>query len=510
MWSKQVLHDLVRSRIGDQKLVVVANREPYQHQYAGDQIVCIAPVSGMVTALHPILRACGGIWVAHGNGTADRATVDSRDHVQVPPDNPEYTLRRVWLSKRQVNGYYNGMANAGLWPLCHQVFVRPVYDPRHWPIYREVNRQFADTVLEEIGDAPALVFVQDYHYGLLARQLKEAAPQVIIAQFWHIPWPSADVFQTFPWKEELLDGLLGNDLLGFHLRYHCQNFLETVERTLEAKVDYERFEVLRGGKATLVRPFPIGIDFEGHDATARSGVVELEMARWKNTLQLSDQTLGIGIDRIDYTKGIPERLHALDLLLERQPELRGKLLFVQIGVPSRGEVAQYDALNREIDDLVGHLNWKWQTGAWRPIVYLKQQHSPVQMMALHRLAHFCVVSALDDGMNLVAKEFVASRFDEDGTLVLSKFTGAARELSQALLVNPFALDDLAQAIRAAITMPPEERRRRMQLLRQSVEQHNVFRWAGKMLSSLLAVEPAEPNDAATEESDRCLPQFSSI
>ncbi|HYV39662.1 MAG TPA: trehalose-6-phosphate synthase [Gemmataceae bacterium] len=495
MWNKDALQDLIHTRLADHPLILVANREPYQHRFAGGRIECVPPASGMVSALEPIMRSCGGVWVAHGSGNADRKTVDAHDQIRVPPQDPSYTLRRVWLSKGQVEGYYNGLANEGLWPLCHMVFTRPVFNPRHWPVYRQVNEHFAHAVLEEASDNAAFVFIQDYHFGLLPRVLKEGNSKLIVAQFWHIPWPSPEVFQTFPWKEELLDGLLGNDLLGFHLRYHCKNFLDTVDRTLEAKVDYERFEVTRGGKTTVVRPFPISIDFEEHEQLAASAAVEGDMERWRQQLGLTDEILGIGIDRIDYTKGIPERLHALDLLLEKHPEYRQRIVFVQIGVPTRSHVPQYKRLDDDIDSLVEEINWRWSSDSWRPIVYLKQQQGPVQMMALHRLADFCVVSSLDDGMNLVAKEFVASRVDGDGALILSRFTGAARELSQAQLVNPFAVEEVAAAMHAVLTMPEEDRRRHMQKMRTAVADNNIYRWAGKFLSSLLNFEfPESPRE----------------
>jgi trehalose 6-phosphate synthase len=493
MWTKDALQDLAETRLGDHRLILVANREPYQHRYAGGRIECVPPASGMVSALEPILRACGGVWVAHGSGSADRKTVDAYDHVGVPPDDPRYTLRRVWLTKEQEDGYYNGLSNEGLWPLCHMVFTRPVFNPRHWLVYRQVNEHFARAVLEESGGDAAFVFIQDYHFGLLPRVLKDNNPNLIVAHFWHIPWPSPEVFQAFPWKEELLDALLGNDLLGFHLRYHCQNFLHTVDRTLEAKVDYERFEIVRGGKVTVVRPFPISIDVEGHEATAGGPAVEREMERWRQQLGLTDQRLGIGIDRIDYTKGLPERLRAIDHFLQTNPEFRERFLFVQIGVPSRTHVHQYQLVDDEVDGLVEDINWRWSTDSWRPIVYLKRQHGPVQMMALHRLADFCVVSSLDDGMNLVAKEFVTSRLDEDGVLILSRFTGAARELEDAVLVNPFATEELAAAIQRALAMPEEECRKRMQKMRAVVAQNNIYRWAGKFLSTLLKFEfPESP------------------
>jgi alpha,alpha-trehalose-phosphate synthase [UDP-forming] len=489
MWTRDALQDLIHAKLGAHRLILVANREPYLHRFVGGKIECLPPVSGMVSALEPIMRACGGVWIAHGSGNADRRTADAGGRLGVPPGRPEYTLRRIWLTKEQQDGYYNGAANEGLWPLCHMVFTRPLFNPKHWPIYREVNEMFAQAVLEEADDEPAFVFIQDYHFGLLPRILKERNPgNLIVAHFWHIPWPNPETFQTFPWKEELLDSLLGNDLLGFHLRYHCKNFLDCVDRTLEAKVDYERYEVTRGGKVTVVRPFPISIDFDAHVETARSAAVEKEIDRWRSQLGLADETLGIGIDRIDYTKGIPERLRALDRLLERDPKWRERLIFVQIGVPSRTHVRAYQLLDDEIDGLVEEINWRWSSDSWKPIVYLKQQFSPIQMMALHRLARFCIVNSLDDGMNLVAKEFVASRFDEDGVLILSRFTGAARELTDAVLVNPFAIDETAEALRSALEMAPEEKRKRMQKLRGVVAVNNIYRWAGKYLSTLLKFE----------------------
>jgi trehalose 6-phosphate synthase len=501
MWTRKALHDLIESKLRDYRFVVVSNREPYVHRYTSDgKIECIHPASGMVSAIDPILRASGGIWIAHGSGDADRRTVDAHDRLAVPPNRPHYTLRRVWLTKPQVNGYYNGLANEGLWPLCcHMACIRPVFDPANWPIYREVNELFANAVRQEVGDNPSFVFIQDFHFGLVPRLLKQAGGNCIVAQFWHIPWPNPEVFAAFPWKEQLLDGLLGNDLLGFHLRSHCVNFLEAVERTMEARVDHERFEITRGGKVTLVRPFPIGIDFDAHQTAAGSPMVEELMESWRRKLGLRDEFVGIGIDRIDYTKGIPDRLRALDRFLEKHPAYRERLLFVQIGVPSRVHVRPYKLLDDEIDHLVEEINWKWSTDSWRPIVYLKRNHSQPEMMALHRLAHFCIVNSFDDGMNLVAKEYLASRIDDDGVLLLSRFTGAARELGDAVLVNPFAVDEVAEAMRLALEMSAEERRRRMEKLRAAVAGNNIYRWAGKILSALLRFDFPEDVRAEAEQ-----------
>jgi trehalose 6-phosphate synthase len=476
---------LIADRMKDYRFIVVANREPFIHRYSGDNIEVVRPASGMATAIDPIMDASGGTWIAHGAGDADKDVVDECDRVAVPPENPTYTLRRVWLDKEQEQGFYYGLANEGLWPLCHITFTPPVFRPSDWEKYREVNRMYADAVLQEAGDTPTFVFIQDYHFCLLPRMLKDANAKLIVAQFWHIPWPNREVFRVFPWKEELLDGLLGNDLLGFHIRHHCQNFLDTIDRNIEARVDMERFEVTRNGKPTLVRPFPISIDYDEHAANAQVPEVNAAMAKWKKRLGRHAELLGVGIERLDYTKGIPQRLRAVDVLLETHPELRKRFVFLQVCVPSRSHIPEYQRVEDEVEDLVERINFKWKERGWQPIVFVKEHQSSADMMALHRLARFCVVSSLHDGMNLVAKEFVASRADEAGALILSEFTGSARELGDALLVNPFATHEIADCMYTALTMPPEEQTRRMRRMREHLERHNVYRWGGKVLSELL-------------------------
>jgi trehalose 6-phosphate synthase len=485
VWSKEALQQLIREKLRDYKFIVVSNREPYQHRRKNGGIEVVHPPGGLATGLDPIMRACGGVWVAHGSGDADRETVDANDRVQVPPDNPQYTLRRVWLTERQEELYYYRLANEGLWPLCHIAYTRPVFDPEAWQVYREVNRIFADAVLEEAGGSPTFVFVQDYHLALLPRMLKESNSNLIVAQFWHIPWPNREIFRIFPWPDELLNGMLGNDLLGFHLRHHCQNFLDTIDRAIEARVDPEMFTIDRAAHTTTVRPFPISIDFEQHERQARSEAVEREMEHWRGLLRSEGLFVGLGIDRIDYTKGIPDRLRAVDYFLREWPEYRERLIFVQVGVPSRSELPQYRGLAEEIETLVEEINSKWGTDSRKPVVFHPQPLGPVQMMALHRLSHFCVVSSLHDGMNLVAKEYVASRFDEDGVLILSRFTGAARELTDAILINPFNVEEGAAAIHEAIEVPEEERRKRMERMRSIVAANNIYRWGAKIVSELL-------------------------
>ncbi len=484
MWTKEELFQMVQARLAGHKLIVVSNREPYVHRHGEDGIEVQQPASGMAAAIDPIMRACGGTWIAHGSGNADREVVDQQNHVAVPPANPRYTLRRVWLTEQQENDYYFGCANQSIWPLCHVVFTRPVFEERYWEAYREVNELFAEAVLEEADDEPAFVFIQDYHFALLPRMLRNRKPNLKIAQFWHIPWPTPEIFRAFPWGEEMLEGLLGNDLLGFHMRYHSRNFTEAVRFGLEARADHTGFDLTRQGHVTLVRAFPISVDFEEFSAYGN----EADTGHWMEELNLEGKLLGIGIDRIDYTKGIPERLRAVDYLMEHWPEYRNRFVFVQIAVPSRSEIREYKMLDEEVTALAESINARWGNEGWKPVILYKKQHGAQEMAGLHRLARFCSVTALHDGMNLVSKEFVATRADEDGVLILSKFTGSARELSDALQVNPFSVKEIAHAYRAALEMPEQERRRRMQKMRDVVSQNNIYRWASELLSALLKFE----------------------
>jgi len=503
-WSKERLEDVARTRLGGAKLIVVANREPYIHRYQKGEIQWIRPAGGLTTALDPVMQACGGVWVAHGSGDADAQVCDANGRVGVPPDDPSYVLRRVWLSKEDEEGYYYGAANSMLWPLCHQVFCRPVFDPQHWEAYRKVNETFATAVLEEARGGPALVFVQDYHFALLPGLLKRARPDLVVAQFWHIPWPGPEKFLVCPWAKDLLNGMLGNDLLGFHTQNDCNHFLECVDRTVECRIDRERFAVQRGGQDTTVRPFPISVDpalaneYLGTDWEVRA-------ARIRKQHRLDDRLLIVGVDRVDYTKGIPERLRAVDRLLRKHPEWKERFHFVQIGAPSRTHIPAYRELTEEVEKLAEQINWDHGTDAWKPVVFINEHYGPEDIFVLYRMAAGCVVSSLHDGMNLVAKEFVTARGDDRGVLVLSRFTGAARELSDAVLVNPFDVDETADGLLAALTMPATEQERRMRRMRAQVDDHNIYRWAGMLLSEVgkrvPEPRPAEDMDSSDPEQE---------
>jgi len=480
-WDKARLQDATRSMLQGRALIVVANREPYIHVAKDGRIECQRPAGGLTAALDPVMRACGGTWIAHGSGSADRDTADEHGRLGVPPEAPTYTLRRIWLTEEEEEGYYYGFANNALWPLCHQAYCRPEFDPDTWETYRAVNQRFADAVIEEAGDQPALVFVQDYHFALLPRLLKNARPDLTVAQFWHIPWPNPETFSVCPWAAQILDGLLGNDLMAFHIQYHCNNFRDTVERALECLVDHEHFAIVRGGNTTRVLPYPISIDpdlaaeYLGNDWPRT-------VAAFRQRHGMADRPFLISVDRMDYTKGIPERLWALGRLLEKHPELRGRFHLVQVGAPSRTHLGAYQRLDAEVERRVEEVNRRFGTADWRPVVFVHEHTGPEVIYPLYRAAAGCVVSSLHDGMNLVAKEFVSARDDELGTLVLSRFTGAARELPDALIVNPFDLDQSADAMLAALTQPAEEQRARMQRMRRQVAEYNIYRWAGRLLA----------------------------
>ena len=496
VWTAERLRVSIQGKASQGSLVVVSNREPYMHVHKGKAIELLIPASGLVTALEPILRACDGIWIASGSGDADRETVDEQDHLRVPPDKPDYTLRRVWLSKEVEHGHYYGFSNEGLWPLCHIAHTRPIFRAADWQRYQIANRQFADAVLQEIaGVEHPLVLVQDYHFALLPRMVKEARPDARVAIFWHIPWPNPEAFGICPWQRELVSGLLGADLIGFQIQAHCDNFLETVDAALESQIEWERFAVKRGGHITFVHPFPISVDFReaqrGLDPVESPYVLRSELL---GKLGIKANFIGVGVDRVDYTKGLLERLRGIERFLEKWPAYREKFTFVQIGAPSRTEIKRYHDFLEELEAEAARINARWQTAEWKPIALLTRHHSHEEILPYYRAADFCMVTSLHDGMNLVAKEFIAARDDEEGALILSQFTGAARELRDAIIVNPYDVEQLAEAIRVALEMDTEERQTRMRLLRNNVMRHNVFAWAGSLITELseIRIEEAQP------------------
>jgi len=481
VWGPETLRAMLHGELRGDDVIVLSNREPYIHSHKGDEIVVQRPASGLVTALEPIMRACSGTWIAHGGGDADKETVDANDRVSVPPGKPAYQIRRLWLTPEQEAGYYYGFSNEGLWPLCHIAHVCPIFRSSDWKHYVDVNRIFAEAVVQEAKSPDPIVLVQDYHLALVPRMIREKLPDATVITFWHIPWPNPESFAICPWRQEIVDGLLGSSILGFHTQFHCNNFVDTVDRFLEARVDRESFEVTSGGKQTAVRRYPISIDWPPDDDTMEkpADICRAEI-RAANNLP-ADQLLGIGVDRLDYTKGIVERFRSIERLFELQPEWIGRFTFIQIGAPTRSSIPEYQLHEANVRATAERINERFGTEN-APAIILKLEHHGQRAVYEHyRASELCFVSSLHDGMNLVAKEFIAARNDDQGVLLLSEFTGAARELPEALIVNPYDADQCAAALHMALTMSPTEQRDRMRLMRGLVAEFNVYRWAGRML-----------------------------
>jgi len=482
-WTAERLRTLLQTQLSGDQVIVVSNREPYIHERGTDGIVVKRPASGLVTAVEPVMRACSGTWVAHGSGSADREVVDAGDRVLVPPGQQDYWLRRVWMTPEEEQGYYYGFANEGMWPLCHVAHVRPIFRESDWEAYRAINQRFADAVIAEArGDDP-VVLVQDYHFALLPGMIREKLPQATILTFWHIPWPNPESFGICPWRREILQGMLGSTILGFHTRFHCKNFIETVDRYLEARIEHEHSTIAFQEKETLVESYPISIEWPGEAEVSSWAPVAECRRRVVERLGLPpDACIGVGVDRFDYTKGILERLNAVERLLEKWPAWVGRFVFVQVAAPTRSALDEYRSFQERVERVTERINLRFGRPDYQPVHLLAQHHEHDAVMELFRAADVCVVTSLHDGMNLVCKEFVAARDDLQGVLILSRFAGAARELAEALIVNPYHVEETADALNRAATMPAAEQRERMASLRSTVREFNVFRWAGRMLA----------------------------
>src|SRR5687768_4732425 len=480
-WGPEALKAILHGELRGDQVIVVSNREPYIHSRTEAGISVGRPASGLVTALEPIMRACSGTWIAHGSGSADREVVDRHDRIQIPVDDPSYQLRRIWLTPEEEQGYYYGFANEGLWPLCHIAHVRPTFRTSDWIQYERANRKFADAIVQEAKSSDPIVLVQDYHLALVPRLVRERLPAATIITFWHIPWPNPEAFAICPWRQELLDGLLGSSILGFHTQFHCNNFVDTVDRQLEARVDRETFSVSYKGQTTAVKRYPISVEWPPSKSLVAMPIEECRArVRERHGLPL-DHSLGLGVDRLDYTKGLEERFNAVERLLELHPEWIGKFTFIQIAAPTRASIEQYHNYEERVRALADRINERFARSKYPAIILEAKHHEPEQVYEYFRGADLCFVSSLHDGMNLVAKEFVAAREDDRGVLILSQFTGAARELPEALIVNPYDMDQCASALNVALTMPLRTQRTRMRLMRGLISEFNVYRWAGRML-----------------------------
>jgi trehalose 6-phosphate synthase len=498
-WDAERLRALLRSQLRGDELIVVSNREPYIHEVSESGVVCKRPASGLVTAVEPVMRACSGTWIAHGSGNADKEVVDRQDRVMVPPGSSDYTLRRIWLTPEEEKGYYYGFANEGLWPLCHVAHVRPVFREADWAMYRLINQRFADAVVAQAHSEDPVVLVQDYHFALLPALVRQRLPRATIISFWHIPWPNPESFGICPWRVELLEGMLGSTIMGFHTRYHCKNFLETVDRNLEARIEHEDSTISFNKQTTLVASYPISIAWpdEAQRALWPSVADCRRVVRERLGLALGHK-LAVGVDRFDYTKGILERIRALERLLEKQPQWIGSLSLLQVAAPSRSELEEYKAFQLRIHQATDQINARFGREGYQVVCLLDRHHDRAAVDELYRAADVCVVTSLHDGMNLVSKEFVAARDDEQGVLILSRFAGAAAELKEALIVNPYHVEEGADALQRALTMPEAEQRERMSNLRATVRDDNVYRWAGRMLTDAAHWRLRERIEARTQ------------
>jgi trehalose 6-phosphate synthase len=490
-WNPDSLRRLLQKELAGERIIVVSNREPYIHVHRQGRIELQRPASGVVTAIEPVMRACSGTWIAHGGGSADREMVDGRDRVMIPPEHPEYTLRRIWLTREEELGYYYGFANEGLWPLCHIAHVRPVFRSSDWQNYTAINQRFADAVVREAESDNPVVLAQDYHLALLPEMVRRVLPKATIIMFWHIPWPNPESFGICPWREELLKGMLGSTILGFHTPFHCKNFIETVDRYLEARIEHESSTISRHGKLTLVENYPISIQWPSPWQESQPSVDECRKAVMQSLKLSEGHLIGLGVDRQDYTKGILERFRAVENMLEKHPEMIGRFTFIQIAAPTRSILDDYQAFDVQVRTLAGQINQRFEKDGYQPICLKSEHHEPEEVNRYYRAADVCMVTSLHDGMNLVAKEFVAARDDEGGVLVLSQFTGAAHELYESLIVNPYHIEQTAEALYRGLTMPDMEQQERMRSMRALVRDYNVFRWAGRMLLDAARIRQRE-------------------
>jgi trehalose 6-phosphate synthase len=486
IWTPERLKVEMKNLLENKKMIVVSNREPYMHIHEGKEIRCIVPASGMITAMEPILKACSGLWIASGTGDADKETVDKHGKVDVPPEEPRYTLRRLWLTKEEEQHFYYGFSNEGLWPLCHIAHTRPVFRNDDWKYYKKVNEDFAKAVLEETkNEEDPFILIQDFHFALLPELIKKEKPKAKVAIFWHIPWPNPESFGICPWQREILNGMLGADLIGFHTQYHCNHFLETVNNALESRVLWDDFSVKKAGHTTFVKPFPISIDFTLKDYDIAAP--KIKPSQLLNEYGLVSKFIGIGVDRIDYTKGIVEKFLAIERFLEKNPSYVGKFTFVQIGAPSRTLIKSYSDTVSAVENEAIRINLRFKAKNWKAILFLKRHHSHEEISPFYSSADFCMVTSLHDGMNLVAKEFVASRNLNDGSLILSRFAGASQELQGAIIINPYDIEKSADAIKLALEMSKEEQYQRMIQMRLVIVRHNIFSWAATLLRTMATI-----------------------
>jgi trehalose 6-phosphate synthase len=489
LWTAERLRSWLAATYGGESIVVLANREPFRHDCQPDgEIVVNRSAGGLVTALEPFIQACSGVWVAHGAGTADRVVVDGRDGVDVTSaDGSWYRLRRVWLEPHEERGYYHGFANEGLWPLCHQAHVQPIFRPDDFGWYHKVNARFADAVCSEVATKSPLVLVQDYHFALVPQAIRKRLPLSTIVTFWHIPWPHPQQYAICPWGRQLLEGLIGSNIVGFQTPDDCRNFIDTVKCVLDVQVDRGRNLILQDDREVAIRVYPVSVEWPRRWVCQLQPIEDCRVSVCRQFDLRPDIRLAVGIDRLDYTKGIVEKCLTVERLLELNPELRERFALLQIAEPSRDRVPAYRAYRERLLATIDRINLRFATAGYRPIILLETHHDQADVYRLLRAADVCYVGSLHDGMNLVAKEFVTARDDNRGVLILSQFAGAARELIDALIVNPYAIDATARRLAEALSMTDDEQSRRMRTMRSTVAEFNIYRWAGEMMKDATRV-----------------------
>lgn len=467
------------------ELYVISLTEPYQHSYTLSGVECSMPAGGLTAALDPVLREFGGTWIAAGTEDADWEHVDENNRLEVPPRDPRYTLRRIRLSKSEIENFYLGFNHETFWPLLHEVFHPPDFLPKFWEGYRGANSLYANVILEELDESEnSLIWFQDFQLALAPKMIRERArdeADLKIMQFWHVPWPSWERFRRCPWAEQILEGLLANDVLGFHLPGFSENFMNSARKILGAELDSGESCVSHKNSVTYVGSSPISIDFKEIEESARQDDVEDKIEQLEKFPYISDRIVGLGIDRLDYVKGIPQRLEAIDRFLEKYPEYQENFVFVQAGADLLSRVPDYRNLSQRVEEMVDDINRKYEREDWRPIWFMKGKLPTDTLRAFQRLADIYIISSLDDGMNIVAKENVAADLDKDGALVLSEFTGASEELEEAIFINPYDVEGFADSIKEAVELEGEERRERMEAMRKTVRDHDVNDWLCDLL-----------------------------
>lgn len=481
-WTEDRLKEFAKSYLKDQKIFLLFNHEPYTHKKGKNGIHCFTQAGGVITALEPVMEACGGMWIAHGSGDADKETADKDDKIQVPPDNPKYTLKRVWLTDKEVKGFNKGYSAEGLYPLCLNTHTRPIFREEDWIEYKCVNGKFAKVLLAEIKNVQRpIIIINEYHFAFLPKIIKASRPDARIGIFWHTPWPSAEAFSICPQRKQILEGMLGADVIGFHTQQYCNNFIDTIGKNVEALVNFDKFSITKDEHTSYIRAFPVGVALNnGHDDNK-------DLSRGRKILEkleIKTKYLGLGVDRLDYVKGIPERFRGVEYFLDAHPEYKGQFTFLQIASPCRSEIKKYLEYREVILKEAERINEKIGTKDWKPIVLEMVQYSYQDLAVLYKLADVCVITSLHDGMNLVSKEYVAERKDELGVLVLSQFTGAAHDLKGAIIINPYSIKEIGDAIYTGITMPALEQNRRMKVMRNSVKSYNIYRWAAELLRAI--------------------------